>query len=54
MIENYYTCIALIITWVSGALSNLYFLNKLIKHILASIIANLIPIQLRGPEPNGM
>ena len=41
-------------TSVPGALLNLYFLRTLTRGILASIRANLIPIQLQGPHTNGM
>ena len=41
-------------TLVSGVLMNENFLRTSIKAIFASNIANLIPMQLRGPNPNGM
>lgn len=42
------------LTWVSGDLSNLYFLNTFTKHALASSSANFMPIQLLWPQPNGI
>ena len=33
---------------------NVYLWSSLMRAILASNRANLIPIQLRGPKPNGM
>ena len=41
-------------TSVSGALMKVYLLSSSMRAILASSIANLIPIQMRGPKPNGM
>ena len=41
-------------TSVSGAWTNLNFFRISIRAILASITANLIPMQLRGPQPKGM
>ena len=38
---------------VNGALINVYFLSSSMRAILASSRANLIPMQLRGPKPNG-
>ena len=42
------------LTSVSGVLTNLYFFKISMRVILASMRANLIPIQLRGPQPKGM
>ena len=39
---------------VSGARTNEYFFRISIRAILASMRANLIPMQLRGPQPKGM
>ena len=41
------------ITSVSGALTKVYLLSSSMRAILASSRANLIPMQLRGPKPNG-
>ena len=41
-------------TSVSGACTNVYFFRISMRTILASMRANLIPIQLRGPQPKGM
>ena len=42
------------LTSVSGARTNVYFLMISMRAILASMRANLIPMQLRGPQPKGM
>ena len=42
------------LTSVSGVLTNLYFFKISMRVILASMRANLIPMQLRGPQPKGM
>ena len=41
-------------TSVFDSLMNVYLLRVAIRAILASSRANLIPMQLRGPKPNGM
>ena len=41
-------------TGVSGPLAKLYFLSISMRAIFVSSRANLSPIQLRGPQPNGM
>ena len=41
-------------TSVSGALVKVYLLSSSMRAILTSSRANLIPIQTRGPKPNGM
>ena len=41
-------------TSVFDSLMNVYLLRMAIRAILASSRANLIPMQLRGPKPNGM
>lgn len=41
-------------TFVSEDCSNLYFCKTLTIAILVSSMANLAPMQLRGPAPNGM
>ena len=41
-------------TSVSGALEKLYLLSSSMRAILASNRANLIPMQIREPKPNGM
>ena len=41
-------------TSVSGALMKVYLLSSSMRAILASNRANLIPIHIRGPKPNGM
>ena len=42
------------LTSVSGARTNVYFFMISMRAILASMRANLIPMQLRGPQPKGM
>ena len=42
------------LTSVSGACTNLYFLRISMSASFASMSANLMPIQLRGPQPKGM
>ena len=42
------------LTSVSGVRTNLYFCKISMRAILASMRANLIPMQLRGPQPKGM
>ena len=42
------------LTSVSGACTNVYFFRISMRAILASMRANLIPMQLRGPQPKGM
>ena len=42
------------LTSVSGARTNVYFFMISMRAILASMRANLIPMQLRGPKPKGM
>ena len=42
------------LTSVSGACTNVYFFRISMRAILASMRANLMPIQLRGPQPKGM
>jgi len=42
------------LTSVSGARTNVYFFTISMRAILASMRANLIPMQLRGPQPKGM
>ena len=41
-------------TSVSGALVKVNLLSSSVRAILASSRANLIPIQICGPKPNGM
>ena len=43
-----------VLTCVSGARTNLYFLKELTSAILISIIANLLPMHCRGPQPKGI
>ena len=43
-----------VLTSVSGACTNEYFFRISMRAILASMRANLIPMQLRGPQPKGM
>ena len=42
------------LTSVSGARTNVYFFMISMRAILASMRANLIPTQFRGPQPKGM
>ena len=42
------------LTSVSGVLTNLYFCKISMRAIFTSMRANLIPTQLRGPQPKGM
>jgi len=42
------------LTSVSGTCTNVYFFTISMRAILASMRANLIPMQLRGPQPKGM
>ena len=41
-------------TSVSGARRNLYLVRIVMRASFVSMRANLIPMQLRGPQPNGM
>ena len=45
--------IARLSTFVSSEVVILYLLSTSIRAILASRMASLIPMQLRGPRPNG-